>query len=305
MSSQGGGAPVLVLDRDGTLTRIKGYARELAQDMATDFPWLGLAAEVERRLEHGMRALCADPERTVCLVPAAPGGGRAAADSLIAAQVAAQDVLRADAEAARAIRACYPSAACAVTAYTTALHHKHKGAAAEYREGAQAYVRRLMEEGAAVYVVTNSGTEEISRALLAWEDSEAGAWLAARVRGGAKKFVVEPGSETLRLPGLRRAVSAVRPHYEDILRDIMQAERAAPEDVTVMGDLLEFDLLVPLRLGMRVVLVGDTALEYERQYVASSPGGAVRATPWAAEQAAPDEEAHMRRGAPTASCACS
>ncbi len=270
-----------MLDHDGTLTIIKGYASELAQEMSVDFPWLGGATNVKVQVEQGMSKLRADPERTVSLVPGAPASGRAGADSLLAAQVAAQDILRADVRATHSLRERYPHVTCPVTAYTTEMHHKHKSAAAEYRVGTESYVRQLMEEGATAYVVTNSGPEEISRALLSWKDREAGSWLASRVRGGAKKFVVEPGSETLRLPGLCRAVSAVRPHYEAILCDIMREEGAAPRDVTVVGDILEFDLLVPLRLGMRVVLVGETALDYERAFVASCPGGVVRATPWA------------------------
>ena len=275
---------VLVLDHDGTLTRIKGYTGELAKEMSADFPALGAASEIRLKLESGMQGLCADPERTISIVPGTPASGRAGADSLIAAQVAVQDMLCTDVCAMATLRERYPGASCAATAYTTELHHKYKAGAAQYRDGVQAYVKRLKEAGVATYVVTNSNTEEISRSLLAWEDADTGAWLAARVRGGARKFAVEEGSDTLHIPGLRRGVSATRPHYDEILRAIMREEGAAAIDVTVVGDVLEFDLLLPLRLGMQVVLVGEDALGYEKRYVASSSRGIVRLTPWSDEE---------------------
>jgi FMN phosphatase YigB (HAD superfamily) len=88
--------------------------------------------------------------------------------------------------------------------------------------------------------------------------------------------MAEPG-----IPGLQRPVLAFRPHYEDILRNIMETEGVViPGQVIVVGDLLEFDLLVPLRLGMRAMLVGETALEYEKQFVSSHPGGSFQRLPW-------------------------
>lgn len=70
------------------------------------------------------------------------------------------------------------------------------------------------------------------------------------------------------------------PHYEQILKEIVEAKSARDEDVLVIGDSLEVDLLVPLRLGMKVVLVGEAVLDYEKAFVEGHEGCAVQPTPW-------------------------
>lgn len=73
---------------------------------------------------------------------------------------------------------------------------------------------------------------------------------------------------------------ADRPHYEQVLTEIVEAEGARGEDVLVIGDSLEFDLLVPLKLGMKVMLVGEAVMEYERAFVEGHEGCSVQPTPW-------------------------
>jgi phosphoglycolate phosphatase-like HAD superfamily hydrolase len=191
---------VMVFDHDGTLTRIKGYAREFADDMSGDFPWMGFPSEVHYHLEMGMRALYENPEETISILPGSPPSGRAAADPLIAAQVAAQRLLLSDSDALAALRARFPEVPCVATAYTTQLHHRHKASAAEYREGVEAYFRELKESSIKTYIVTNSGTEEISRMMLAWEDKEVGAWLAGNVYGGARNSWAAAASLSISTP---------------------------------------------------------------------------------------------------------
>ena len=149
-------------------------------------------------------------------------------------------------------------------------------------------------------MVTISSAEDIRQLLQEWEDPVLGTWLAARVRGNARKFVVAEGSEGLHIPGLRRPVHADRPHYEQVLKEIVEAEGARDEDVLVIGDSLEFDLLVPLRLGMKVMLVGEAVLEYERAFVEGHEGCTVQPTPWGAFPC----EGHSNEagGASTQSC---
>lgn len=138
------------------------------------------------------------------------------------------------------------------------------------------YLERLRGDDAIVYVVTNSGTEEVNAALTSL--GEAGAWVAKNVHGNAKKFVIDD-SHPLAIPGLVRRAAAGRPHYEKVLRDIMLREGCPPSSMVVVGDILEFDLLLPLRLGMQISLVGDHSLEYERAFVAAN-NGVNKFTPW-------------------------
>jgi hypothetical protein len=47
------------------------------------------------------------------------------------------------------------------------------------------------------------------------------------------------------------------PHYRKILHSIMETGRVEAERITVIGDIFEFDLLMPLQLGMHAVLLGE------------------------------------------------
>ena len=187
-------------------------ARELLQSdpgalaALEDFPSLGAPNDVWLQLDNHIQQLGSDPGRTTQLVPRPPPAGRAATDSLVAAQLAARELLQSDPDALAALASWYPDGhrGGAVEEYTTALHHKFKASAASYREGVEAYIRRLKEAGVSTYVVTNSSAEDIIRLLQEWEDPVPGNWLAARVRGNARKFAVAEGSEGLYIPGFRR-----------------------------------------------------------------------------------------------------
>ena len=90
--------PILILDFDGTLTVIDGYAEQFAQEISWTLPAIGTSDEVLAALQARMSALTADPERTISIVPGLPAG-RAGADPLLAAQVAAGELINASPEA--------------------------------------------------------------------------------------------------------------------------------------------------------------------------------------------------------------
>ncbi len=105
---------------------------------------------------------------------------------------------------------------------------------------------RMLAAGLEVAVVSNSGTDKLARWFAhagvparVHPDHAAG---ALRLRGSARKFVLDPEQENpLHLGGL--AIELARPAYEDVLRD----ER--PD--AVVGDVFSLDLALPLALKRR------------------------------------------------------
>ena len=103
---------------------------------------------------------------------------------------------------------------------------------------------RLMLAGdVGIVVVSNSGTDKLVRwfqhagvrAVVHPERAPG----ALRLRGAARKFVLDPARSDVReFGGL--AVETARPHYEEILREEM------PD--AVVGDVFSLDLALPLRL---------------------------------------------------------
>ena len=103
--------------------------------------------------------------------------------------------------------------------------------------------RRLLNSGVKIVVVSNSGSEKLDRwfshAGLAHTVHPAGAPGALRLRGGARKFVLDPGRTAVTRVGAL-SVETARPHYESILRE------EAPD--AVVGDVFSLDLALPLLL---------------------------------------------------------
>jgi len=106
--------------------------------------------------------------------------------------------------------------------------------------------RAMLGEGIEVVVVSNSGTDKLSRWFAHAEvpatihpEARAG---ALRLRGGARKFVLDPdATDMLEVGSLR--VEVARPFYAEILRE----ER--PD--AVVGDVFSLDLALPLALRRR------------------------------------------------------
>jgi hypothetical protein len=96
----------------------------------------------------------------------------------------------------------------------------------------------------------------------------------------ARKFEVDDAwsgvAAELALPGLARPVLLRRRAYHDILRELLDDAGASFAGLTVIGDIFELDLAMPLALGARVGLVATARTpDYERAYVAAHPRGRV------------------------------
>lgn len=132
------------------------------------------------------------------------------------------------------------------------------------------------------WVVTNAHVEPV-KAKIADLDAAlvpAGglSWLEGRVLGLARKQIVDDDwaevPSSLELPGLSRPVLVRRPHYFKVLDELRAGQPW--ETITVIGDIFELDLSLPLVLGAHVVLAANRFTpDYERDYVKSHPRGHV------------------------------
>ncbi|HET7226664.1 MAG TPA: hypothetical protein VFK69_13230 [Candidatus Eisenbacteria bacterium] len=106
--------------------------------------------------------------------------------------------------------------------------------------------RAMLARGTAVTVVSNSGADKLAHwfgsagvPASVHPDERPG---AARLRGGARKFVLDPDrSEFLEVGELR--IEVARPNYERILREEL------PD--AIVGDVFSLDLALPLALRRR------------------------------------------------------
>ena len=148
-----------------------------------------------------------------------------------------------------------------------------------FRAGAGAVLRALA--GTQTYIVTNSDTHAVAGKVAALDRDEPGViQLTGRVRGHARKFDVDDSwdgiAPELALPGLDRPVLLRRRMYFDILRTVLDASGADFSDLTVVGDIFELDLAMPLALGARVgLVVSPQTPAYERAFVSAHPRGRV------------------------------
>ena len=105
-----------------------------------------------------------------------------------------------------------------------------------------------------------------------------------KVFGNARKFLLAPDGVALEgaaelpeaqsIPGLARPVYLRRPHYHQVLRQVVEAAGARWEQLLVCGDIFELDLALPAVLGAQVHLVlreGHT-LPFERRAISQLGG---------------------------------
>lgn len=129
-------------------------------------------------------------------------------------------------------------------------------------------------EGTPTYIVTNSDTHAVTKKVI-----ELGVpWMTERVRGGARKFDVDDAWDgapaELAVPGLARPVLLRRKRYFDILRKLLDENGVDWSDLTVVGDIFELDLAMPLAMGARVgLVVSDRTPAYERAFVGGHARG--------------------------------
>jgi FMN phosphatase YigB (HAD superfamily) len=150
-----------------------------------------------------------------------------------------------------------------------------------FRAGAGEAIAALA--GTPTYVVTNSHTSAVADKIRTLDEQRGGgcAWLAANVRGDAQKFEVDEHWEgvpaELPVPGLSsRNVLLRRRRYHDRLRAVLDEVGATFAQLTVVGDIFELDLALPLALGARVGLVRSVHTPpYELAFVAGHERGTV------------------------------
>jgi FMN phosphatase YigB (HAD superfamily) len=159
--------------------------------------------------------------------------------------------------------------------------YNYQKTAIAFREGALELLLALRDmPDTEVYVVTNSHTEPVAHKIRLLGERADGSsaldWLLERVHGRAKKYVIDDAftgvEASMRLPGLDRPVLLRRRHYAETLEALRSRHGAGWDDVTVVGDIFELDLALPLALGARAVLVAnDHTPAYEQAFVAAHP----------------------------------
>lgn len=101
-------------------------------------------------------------------------------------------------------------------------------------------------------------------------------WLVERIIGSAQKYVNDPQwqrvPDLMWIDNLARPVLLRRRLYFKTLESLRTKAQAKWKDVTVVGNIFELELALPLALGARVVLMGNehTPL-YEIAYLARHP----------------------------------
>ncbi len=145
------------------------------------------------------------------------------------------------------------------------------------RAGARALLAALA--GTDTWVVTNSYTEHVEKKIQLIDGGGGElAWLAGRVRGNASKFEIDEAWEaapaTMHLDGLRRPVLLRRRKYHAALAELLAGRPFA--ELTVVGDIFELDLAMPLALGARIGLVASAQTPpHELAFVEAHPRGQV------------------------------
>ncbi len=271
---------VLVLDFDGTMTDaeaeglpfITGYLEDLEALVGADTP--ALRAKVAAIVAEVQAELVSSPERYPFRWK-----GRAVAPASVdpylrMVPIADRVFDRFDAFANHVDRG----------RLTGGVLYKHNYARTQgrpvFRPGAGDVIAALA--GTETYVVTNSHTAAVAAKIRTLDEQHPGcAWLAARVRGDAQKFELDEDWDgvpaELAIPGLTtRNVLLRRRRYHDRLKVLLDDLGATWADLTVVGDIFELDLALPLALGARVALVTSPHTPpYETAYVAGHPRGTV------------------------------
>ena len=96
-------------------------------------------------------------------------------------------------------------------------------------------------------------------------------------------YVIDANAEflpsSLTVKGLDRPIHLRRTHYHSILSQIQEEYNATWSNTTVLGDIFELDLSLPLSMGSRVGLMKNPfSPEYEVEYLQNHALGAVHNT---------------------------
>lgn len=150
-----------------------------------------------------------------------------------------------------------------------------------FREGARELLLAVPTDS--TYVVTNSHTvpvqDKIRQLSGMGDDPDALLWLVDRVYGRAKKYVLDAAfdavPEALPVPDLARPVLLRRALYHGVLDRLRSDVGAEWSDVTVVGDIFELDLALPLAMGATVgLVVNQHTPDYEKAFLEDHARGA-------------------------------
>ncbi len=259
---------MLALDFDGTMTdaELEGepFTRGYLEDLALLVGRQGGDPEIEAIAAATRAAIAADPEA------AFEWAGRHVAPSGVDPYLRIVPIAHAIFDQFGA----FPRAEDRATLLGRVLYkYNYAKTTIVPRAGARALLAGLA--GTDTWVVTNSYTDHV-RHKIASIDGGAGelTWLSSRVRGLASKFEVDDtwdgAPAELRLDGLHRPVLLRRRKYHAVLAELL-GERGF-DQLTVVGDIFELDLAMPLALGARVGLVaGPGTPPHELAYVEAHP----------------------------------
>ncbi|KAB2896044.1 MAG: hypothetical protein F9K40_15225 [Kofleriaceae bacterium] len=273
--------PVLCLDFDGTMTDaeaegepfVAGYLEDLEALVGAETP--AARARVDAIVAEVRAELAAAPERHPFTWKGKAVAPASVDPYLRMVPIADRVFDRFDAFANRVDRG----------RLTGGVLYKHNYGKTKgrpvFRAGAAEVIAGLA--GTETFVVTNSHTQAVADKIRTLDELAGGgcAWLASRVRGDAQKFEIDDDWDDvpaeLAVPGLAsRAVLLRRRRYHDRLRALLDEVGATWAELTVVGDIFELDLALPLALGARVVLVQSPHTPpYEVTYVAGHPRGHV------------------------------
>ncbi len=129
-------------------------------------------------------------------------------------------------------------------------------------------LRSLRTRSIPFYIVSNSDPYKVLVRLDELKKDKA--WISL-ICGNAKKYEVTPGPavvpKQMFFPGLERPVELRKQHYFDLLVQIMDKHKVTWDQLTVIGDIAELDLAMPVIMGARGCLIlGPNTPTYERQW---------------------------------------
>lgn len=266
---------LLVLDFDGTMTDAEvegepfrgGYLEDVAA--LVDLP----LAQVEAMARAFEAEVAADPGRFGWIY-----GGRVVAPATVDPYLRIMPVARKimDATGSFLVEAERSRVLDAVL-----YKYNYTKTVTAFRPGAAELLGGLRDSGFEAYIVTNSHTEPVQRKV---RELAAGTgaldWLAARVTGRARKYVIDASFETvpaeLNVPGLERPILLRRRHYFEALSSLLERHGLDWEQLRVVGDIFELDLSLPMALGASVALVANPHTPpYEIAWLEAHPRGVV------------------------------
>ena len=131
--------------------------------------------------------------------------------------------------------------------YTRMYYEGLEGEETKLIENSKELVEYLFENAVQTTIVTNARTTKAERFLEAIGFDE-----EISIYGSARKFITRPNHP---FQISNKIMYSDRPHYHEILENVMSDFKVEPKEVTVIGDVYSMDLSLPHRVGMGCILV--------------------------------------------------